>query len=248
MLTTFSINFSKTEHMFDPSVYNSEVEMLKDLAMAVRHEIMTLYDAGVRFFQIDDPNMTFFCDPGFIKNQEAEGVDLDAMLDLHIKSHNNVLADLPADLRIGIHLCRGNFPNGIFLGTGAYNKIASKLFRDLDYKLYYLEYDSDRAGDFTPLEHLPKDKAVVLGIVTTKDAKMENVDALKARVVQAADIIAKGQGVSREEALTNNIAISPQCGFASASDGHGVDMSEMLQWKKLELLRDVARDIWPQQR
>ena len=229
--------------MFDPNVYSSDVEMLKDLAMAVRQEIMALYDAGVRFVQIDDPNMTFFCDPGFIKHQEAEGVYLDAMLDLHIKSHNDVLADLPADLRIGIHLCRGNFPNGIFLGTGAYNKIASKVFRDLDYKLYYLVYDSDRAGDFTPLEYLPKDKAVVLGIVTTKDAKMENMDDLKARVMQAADIIAKGQGVSREEALANNIAISPQCGFASHEDGNLLGYDDMV--KKLKLVRSIADDVWP---
>ena len=229
---------------YDPNVYASDVEMLQDLAAAVRQEIMTLYDAGVRFVQIDDPHMTFFCDPGFIEHQEAEGVDLDAMLDLHIKSHNDVLVDLPSGLRVGIHLCRGNLPNGVFAATGAYNKIASKLFRDLNYKIYYLEYDSDRAGDFTPLEHLPKDKAVVLGVVTTKNAEMENIDALKTRVVQAADMIAKGQGVSREEALRDNIAISPQCGFASASVGAGVGMSIESQWQKLELLRDVARDIW----
>lgn len=197
-----------------------------------------------RFVQIDDPNMTFFCDPGFIEHQEAEGVDLDALLDLHIKAHNDVLADLPSDLRIGVHLCRGNFPNGIFLGSGAYERIASKLFQDLNYKLFYLEYDSDRAGDFTPLRHLPKDKAVVLGVVTTKHAEMEDIDALKGRVLQAADIIAKGQGTSRDEALQNNIAVSPQCGFASASDGSGVGMSEEIQWKKLELLKALAKDIW----
>ena len=191
--------------------------------------------------------MTFFCDPGFIEHQEAEGVDLDALLDLHIKSHNDVLIGLPSDLRIGVHLCRGNFPGGIFLGTGAYDRIASKLFRDLNYQLFYLEYDSDRAGDFTPLRHLPKDKAVVLGVLTTKNAEMENVDELKARVLQAADIIAEGQGVSRDEALQNSVAISPQCGFASASDGSGVGMSEEKQWEKLELLKNLANDIWPRE-
>ena len=196
------------------------------------------------FIQIDDPNLTFFCDPDFIKAQQSEGVDLDALLDLHIKCHNDVLADLPSDLNIGIHLCRGNFPNGIFLGTGSYDRIARKLFQDLNHKLMYLEYDSDRAGDFTPLKSLPKDKAVVLGIVTTKHAEMEDIDALKARVVQAADVIAEGQGTSREEALKNNLAVSPQCGFASASDGKGSGMSEEIQWQKLELLKKLAEDIW----
>ena len=122
--------------------------------------------------------------------------------------------------------------------------MAVKLFQDLNYKLFYLEYDSDRAGDFTPLQHLPKDKAVVLGIVTTKDAKMEKMEDMKARVHQAAKIIAKGQGVSDEEALKNNLAVSPQCGFASASDGVGIGMSEDLQWQKLELLKRLAEDIW----
>ena len=199
-----------------------------------------------RFVQIDDPHMTFFCDPGFTKHLEADGVNLDALLDLHIKSHNDVLLDLPADLRVGVHLCRGNFPNGIFLGTGSYDRIASKLFRDLNYKLFYLEYDSDRAGDFAPLRLLPKDKAVVLGIVTTKNAEMEDQSELKARVLQAADIIADGQGVSSDEALQNSIAVSPQCGFASAGDGCGVGMSEEKQWEKLELLKSLANDIWHQ--
>lgn len=197
-----------------------------------------------RFIQIDDPNLTFFCDPDFVKQQQSEGLDLDALLDLHIKSHNDVLVDLPPDLNVGIHLCRGNFPNGIFLGTGSYDRIATKLFRDLNHKLIYLEYDSDRAGDFTPLKALPKNKAVVLGIVTTKHADLEKLDALKARVFQAADIIAHGQGVSREDALKNNLAVSPQCGFASASDGKGSGMSEEIQWQKLELLKELAEDIW----
>ena len=189
--------------------------------------------------------MSFFCDPEFIRHQVAEGKDLVALLDLYIKSHNDVLVDLPSDLNIGIHLCRGNFPGGIFLGSGSYDRIAAKFFVNLNYKLFYLEYDSDRAGDFTPLRHLPNDKAVVLGIVTTKNAEMENIDELKARVYQAAEIISKGQGVSIEEALKCNIAVSPQCGFASASDGFGLGMTEEIQWQKLELLKRLAEDVWP---
>lgn len=198
-----------------------------------------------RVVQIDDPNLTFFCDPKFIEAQTKESVDLDALLDLYIKSHNDVLVDLPSDLRVGVHLCRGNFPQGVFLGTGTYNKIAAKMFNDLKYDLFYLEYDDiDRIGDFSALRHLPADKAVVLGIVTTKNAELESLDALRNRVFEAADEIAKGQGTSREDALKDCLAVSPQCGFASAAEGFGINMTEDIQWKKLELLRDLAKDIW----
>ena len=108
-----------------------------------------------------------------------------------------------------------------------------------------MEYDSNRAGDFKPLKHLPADKAVVLGVVTTKSSEMENIDDLKARMFEAADIIAESRGVSREEALQSNLAVSPQCGFASASEGTGVGMSESIQWQKLELLKHLAESVWP---
>lgn len=198
-----------------------------------------------RLVQIDDPNLSFFCDEGFISAQEAEGTDTEALLDSYVKSHNDVLSNLPSDLVIGIHLCRGNFPHGVHLGSGAYDRLAKKLFRDFDYKLFYLEYDSERAGSFTPLQHLPRDKAVVLGIVTTKFAEIEDPPTLKSRVYEAADIIAKAQGRAKEEVLQDNLAVSPQCGFASASDGAGLGMTIERQWQKMELLKALAKDIWP---
>lgn len=170
---------------------------------------------------------------------------MEALLDLYIRSHNDVLIDLRADLRIGLHLCRGNFPGGVFLDTGTYDRIAAKLFRDLNHDLFYLEYDDiDRIGDFTPLHYLPPNKAVVLGIVTTRHGQLENMDSLKDRVLQAADIIAKAQGTSREEALQNNLAVSPQCGSASTADGFGINMTEEIQWQKLELLRELGKKVW----
>lgn len=197
-----------------------------------------------RLIQIDDPNLSFFCDEAFISAQQAEGTDTNALLDLYVKSHNDVLNDLPQDLIVGVHLCRGNFPNGIHLGSGAYDRLAKKLFQEFAYKLFYLEYDSDRAGSFTPLQHLPPDKAVVLGIVTTKNAEMERLDTLQGRVHEAADIIAGAQGRSRSDILRDNLAVSPQCGFASASDGAGLGMTIERQWEKLQLLKALAHDVW----
>jgi methionine synthase II (cobalamin-independent) len=130
------------------------------------------------------------------------------------------------------------------VATGGYERIAAKLFQQLNYDLFYLEYDSERAGDLAPLQHLPKDKAVVLGLVSTKDAKLEDPGELKTKVLKAADMIAKGQGVAPEEALRNNIAISPQCGFSSQSAGGGVDVTEDVQWEKIALLQRLADDVW----
>ena len=124
--------------------------------------------------------------------------------------------------------------------------MAAKLFNELNHKLFYLEYESERAGDFTPLQKLPANKAVVLGIVTTKNAELEDVDILKGTVRDAADNIAKGQGISSDEALKKCLAMSPQCGFASIAEGAGTGMHEEAQWKKLELLKRVAAEIWPQ--
>lgn len=198
-----------------------------------------------RLIQIDDPNLSFFCDEAFVSAQRAEGTDTEALLDLYVKSHNDVLKALPADLTIGVHLCRGNFPGGVHLGSGAYDSLAKKLFQDFAYEIFYLEYDSERAGSFSPLKYLPPDKAVVLGIVTTKFAEIEDLLTLKGRVYEAADIIANAQGRAKEDVLQRNLAVSPQCGFASASDGTGLGMTIERQWEKLELLKTLAEEIWP---
>lgn len=156
---------------------------------------------GRCLIQIVDPNLTFFCDEAFISAQKFEGTDTEALLELYIKSHNDVLKDLPSDLTIGVHLCRGNLPGGVHLGSGTYDRLAKKLFQEFNYKLFYLEYDSERAGSFTPLQHLPADKAVVLSIVTTKNGDMEDLRMPKDRAREATDIIAVAQGRARDEVL-----------------------------------------------
>jgi methionine synthase II (cobalamin-independent) len=232
---------------FDRKLYSTDEALLADLAAALRHEIMTLYDAGLRHVQIDDPNLSFFCDEVWIATCKEEGVDLDRLLQLYIDSHTAAVADLPAELRIGVHICRGNFPNGVGLASGSYARIARRLFTETPYQTFYLEFDSPRAGDFSPLAHLPQDKAVVLGVVTTKSAEMEDLNALKERVYQAADIVAKGQGGgrTREDALRDNLAVSPQCGFASDHSEGGTGMDRQRMFDKLDLVRRLALEIWP---
>lgn len=227
-------------------VYGSDAELLNDLAVATRSEIMALYGEGLRVTQIDDPNMSFFCDPEFVEALKKAGTDPEALLDSYVKVHNDVLAGLPDDLHIGVHLCRGNYPQAEFVASGGYERIAAKLLKELNYKHYYLEFDSDRAGDFQPLRVLPKEKSVILGVVTTKYAELEDLDILKVKVFQAADIIAQGQGRTREEILRDNLAVSPQCGFASVNFGKGKGFEEETQWRKLELVKRLAEEIWPQ--
>ncbi|TKA72025.1 hypothetical protein B0A55_05734 [Friedmanniomyces simplex] len=236
----------KEGRAYDAGVYDSEEGYLMDVASALHQEIVILYNAGLRMVQIDDPNLTNFCDQPFLDRCVEEEVDMDALLDLYIATHNRALHGLPSDLRIGIHMCRGNYPHGLFAASGGYEKIAAKLFQESNYSLFYLEYDTDRAGDFTPLKHLPAEKAVVLGLVTTRDAaKTEHVSDLKDQVLRAADIIAAGQGKTQREALDENLAVSPQCGFASGAENTGVGMTIERQWEKLQLLQDLARKLWP---
>ncbi|EAU32185.1 predicted protein [Aspergillus terreus NIH2624] len=227
------------------SGYATDREYFQDLAAAYVKEFRVLYDAGVRSIQIDDPCLTFFVTDEFRAGCAADGEDPDALLDLYIWAHNQCLAGRPSDLHVGIHLCRGNMPQGRFVSTGSYERIAEQLFRKLDYDTFYLEYDTDRAGDFQPLRHLPVGKNVVLGLVSTKVAELERLEDLEARVYEAAEVIAQAQGRSRAEVLATSLAVSPQCGFASMSSGHGVGMTMERMWEKLQLVQALAGKIWP---
>lgn len=137
----------------------------------------------------------------------------------------------------------GNFAKSVHFSEGSYEAIAEKFFKTLNYDTFYLEYDDPRSGGFEPLRFLPEHKNVVLGVVTTKDPKLEDKEVLKARVKEAAGIIARGQGRS-VEAVMQNIGISPQCGFASVAVGAD-GMTEEKMFAKLKLVQDVAKELWP---
>lgn len=130
---------------------------------------------------------------------------------------------------------------------GSYEVIAERFFKTLDYDTFYLEYDNPRSGGFEPLRFLPKGKNVVLGVMTTKNSQIEDPEVLKQRVREAAQIIARGQGRSEEEAM-EDIGISPQCGFASVAAGGADGMTEERMFEKLKLVQDVAKELWPDRR
>ncbi|KAG6061422.1 hypothetical protein E4U17_001785 [Claviceps sp. LM77 group G4] len=228
---------------YDASVYANDAEFFADLAVAYRKEIRTLYDAGLRNLQIDDPTLAYFCSEDMLESFRAEGIDADELFDVYMKAHNDCIADRPADMHVGLHVCRGNFSKSMHFSEGSYEKIAQRFFSTLDYDTFFLEYDGPRAGGFEPLRFLPVGKNVVLGVVTTKDPELEDVQVIKERVLEAASVIARSQGRSVEQVMAN-IGVSPQCGFASVAVG-AEGMTEEKMFAKLKLVKDVAKDLWP---
>lgn len=177
---------------------------------------------------------------GWVEDKDNIG-SLDDLLDAYIKLYNDSISKCPPDMHTGIHLCRGNFIGGRHFASGAYDVIAQKLFQDLNVNTFYLEYDTSRAGGFEPLKHLPKNKNVVLGIVSSKVRELEDKEKMKERVFKAAEFVAKGRGESREEAL-KSICVSPQCGFSTHESGYPLSVED--EKRKLGLVRAIADDIW----
>ncbi|KAI5368208.1 Putative cobalamin-independent methionine synthase MetE/archaeal, UROD/MetE-like superfamily [Septoria linicola] len=228
---------------YDTKVYGNDTEFFEDLAAAYRQEFKTLYDEGLRNIQIDDPTLAYFCSEDMLKGLREDGEDTDKLFELYLKAHNDCIADRPDDLHVGLHICRGNFSKSMHFSEGSYEVIAEQFFKTLNYDTFYLEYDNIRSGGFEPLRFLPKHKNVVLGVVTTKDPQLEDRELIKRRVLEAAEIIAKGQGRTTKEAL-ENIGMSPQCGFASVAIG-AEGMDEQKMFAKLKLVQDVAKELWP---
>ncbi|KAM6479084.1 hypothetical protein HDV62DRAFT_393586 [Trichoderma sp. SZMC 28011] len=228
---------------YSADAYSSDEAFFADLAVAYQKEIKTLYNEGLRNLQIDDPTMAYFCSEEMRDSLRNDGVDPDELFDLYLKAHNTCIADRPEGLHVGLHICRGNFSKSVHFSEGSYEKIAERFFKVLNYDTFFLEYDNARSGGFEPLRFLPKNKNVVLGVVTTKDPTLEDSQEIKRRVLEAAKIIADGQQRSVEEVM-ENIGISPQCGFASVSVG-AEGMTEEKMFAKLRLVRDVAKELWP---
>lgn len=185
-----------------------------------------------------------FCSEKMIegwKKDAANTRSIDDLFDAYISFYNDCF-QRPSDLHLGIHLCRGNFVNSRHFSEGSYDRIANKLFHNLDASTYYLEYDTSRAGGFEPLKSLPKHKNVILGVITSKFPELENKEEMQQRIYKAAEFVAAGSGQSREDAL-KQLGVSPQCGFASHEDGNLLSYQDMV--KKLRLVRDIADNIWP---
>lgn len=204
-----------------------------------------MYYHGLRNVQFDDPNLAYFCSEAMIEGWKKDPLNTystDELLEKYIALYNDCISQAPEDMHIGVHLCRGNFVNSRHFSEGGYDRIATKLFQELNVNTYYLEYDTPRAGGFEPLEHLPKNKNVILGVITSKFPKMERIDDMQARVMEAVKWMSKGTGQSEKEAL-KRVGVSPQCGFASHSSGNAVKREDMIA--KLKLVRELADRIWP---
>ncbi|KAE9402598.1 UROD/MetE-like protein [Gymnopus androsaceus JB14] len=217
---------------YPKDVYANDAEYFADVAGAYQVELDILYKAGLRNVQFDDPNLAYFCSEKMLKGWEEDKTNItsaDDMFDAYIQLYNDCLSKAPADMHFGVHLCRGNFVGSRHFSEGSYDRIATKLFQTLNVQTYYLEYDTPRAGGFEPLAHLPKNQELYK-------------EEMKKRVYEAAEIIAKGNGETKEDAL-RRLSVSPQCGFASHSVGNLIDMDGME--KKLKLVREIADEIWP---
>jgi methionine synthase II (cobalamin-independent) len=212
------------------SAYRDVDQFWDDTVEAFGRELAALAQAGCRYVQIDETAFAKFGDPDVQAALKSRGDDWSALIDKYIAVTNRVLANAPASLSIGMHLCRGN-RGGQWHAEGSYDAVAERLFNALNIPFYLLEYDSPRAGTFTPLRFVPRHKQIVLGLVSTKTPAMEDKDELKRRVDDAARF------VDRER-----LAVSPQCGFASVDTGNPI--SGEVQEQKLRLVVELANDIW----
>jgi 5-methyltetrahydropteroyltriglutamate--homocysteine methyltransferase len=211
--------------------YPTPGDFLNDLVEIIRDEIQWLVSQGVAYIQLDAPFYSHYVDPVVREKMRQEGLDPDAEFERGIEGDNSCLAGIPREnLTVALHVCRGNSLSRWYT-EGGYDVIAEKLFSRLDVDTYLLEYDTERSGGFEPLRLVPQNKAVVLGLVTTKEPRLESQDELRRRIDQA----------SRYVAL-ENLALSPQCGFASVAAGNLI--SQVDQWRKLELIVDTAMKVW----
>jgi 5-methyltetrahydropteroyltriglutamate--homocysteine methyltransferase len=205
-------------------------EFFADLSQCYRDEIKALYNAGCRYIQLDDTNLAYLCDPKMREEARGRGDDPDALPRTYAALINSVINYRPEDLTVAVHLCRGNYRSTWF-AEGGYEPVAEILFNDLNVDAYFLEYDDERSGDFAPLRFVPKHKMVVLGLISSKLAQLEKKEEVIKRIEEATHYMP-----------LQNAALSAQCGFSSTSHGNNLTMDD--QWRKLELIVDIAREVW----
>lgn len=200
-----------------------------DVARAYREEIRDLAAAGCRYLQLDDTSFAYLCDPEFRASMVKRGDDPKQLARAYVEAINAALAGRPAGMAVTLHTCRGNFKS-TWVASGGYEPVVETMFA-ADVDGFFMEFDSDRAGDFAPLRFLPPGKKVVLGLVTTKVGELEDKDTLKRRIEAAAKVVP-----------LEDLCLSPQCGFSSTHHGNLLSYDE--QWRKLERIVEVAREVW----
>jgi methionine synthase II (cobalamin-independent) len=225
-----AMHFWRGKDTVDPTVYPDVEEFFTDLAAVYQQELKALAALGATYVQLDEVPIAMLCDDKVRENLRGQGIDPDALLRRYVKLINQALADRPAGMTVGMHICRGNY-KGQWMAEGGYDPVAEMLFNGIDVDVFFLEYDSPRAGDFAPLRHVPKSKSVVLGLVTTKVPETPGADDLKRRIDEAAKFMP-----------LERLALSPQCGFASSVGGNPVTVDD--ERRKLALVVEVADAVW----
>lgn len=210
-------------------VYETNEELLEDIIEVYRSAVKAFYDAGCRYLQFDDTAWGSLCSERHREHLKDKGMNPDELARDYVRLINESIADIPKDMIITLHICRGNFHSSWF-AAGGYEPIAEILFPNCKVDGFFLEYDNERSGDFTPLRFI-ENQFVVLGLVTTKHGGLESKERLKARVAEACKYID-----------INQLSLSPQCGFASTEEGN--ILTEEEQWEKIKLVVDTAKEIW----
>ncbi|MBT2186524.1 5-methyltetrahydropteroyltriglutamate--homocysteine S-methyltransferase [Sphingobium nicotianae] len=224
------LHFRAGREGISEAVYPDMKDFFADVASAYQEEVADLAAAGCRYLQLDDTNLAYLCDDKQRENARKRGLDPDDLPRHYAKMINDALATAPADMFTAMHLCRGNFRSS-WAAEGGYEPVAEIMFNEVGIDSFLLEYDDARSGDFAPLRFVPKGKQVVLGLVTTKLGELETRDEILRRIEEAAKFCPIDQ-----------LALSPQCGFASTV--HGNDIAFEQQTAKMQLVMDVAAEVW----
>jgi 5-methyltetrahydropteroyltriglutamate--homocysteine methyltransferase len=225
-----SLHFRYGRAAVPESIYPEMNDFYNDLGTSYRKAVRAFADAGCRYLQLDEVNFTYLCDPELRKHVIQRGDDPAQLPAIYARMINAAISDIPADMTITMHLCRGNFQS-TFVASGGYEPVAEILFNEIKVNGYFMEYDSARAGGFEPLRLVPKGKTVVLGLVTSKSGTLESKDELKRRIDEAAKFVDIDQ-----------LCLSPQCGFASTEEGN--ILTEEQQWAKLRMIVELSEEIW----
>ena len=225
------LHFRGGRKSISKEVYPDLEVFFQDLGKTYRKAVKAFYDAGCRYLQFDDTVWAYLCSQEEHKKARERGDNLDGLQQVYARVINYAIAERPADMTITTHVCRGNF-RSTWISSGGYEPVAETLLAGTNYDGYFLEYDSERAGGFEPLRYLPKgNKVVVVGVITSKSGELEKKDDIKRRLEEASKF-----------APLDQLALSPQCGFASTEEGNILTEDE--QWAKLRLAVEVAQEVW----
>jgi 5-methyltetrahydropteroyltriglutamate--homocysteine methyltransferase len=224
-------HFFTGDSVIDRAAYRDREAYLGDIARILREEVADLAARGCTYLQMDEVPLAVICDPANMAAVSKRGDDPEALIDLYIDVINQSIRDRPKTMTVGVHMCRGNAGNG--MADGGYEPIAERMFNRLDVEAFFLEYDTTRSGDFRPLRHVPKPRKVVLGLMSTKLAELESVDALRRRIDEAARFID-----------LDRLCLSPQCGFASIPNRIRPSMPMEQVERKLARIVETAEAVW----